>query len=179
MNKDMKRINIAMDNLSIIDPEYKYKMLDQRTAHGKGSVFSDINTVEDMEKAIRNANWVQKDHPNIADDSIGFVTTDIPNGQYGMVSIAEQSDDAVFRVVDNKNTGFVSLVLDGVDRVVAKETWLILCQENGVEIVATFHPGEPIPRATTSTKEIPVETILTKAEALEKGFKLAKVGQTN
>jgi len=94
----------------------------------------------------------------------------------GMVKVADQPEDTIFTIEDQKNTGKVSLVMKGNHRIPAEETWIILGPEQGKEVVYTFHPGEPIPRATTSTEDLPVGTELTKAQALELGFNLAKVG---
>ena len=67
--------------------------------------------------------------------------------------------------------------MQGAGRIPAKETWLIVGPaDNGEPVVFTFHPGEPVPRATTSTEDLPVGTKLTKEEAITLGFNLAKVG---
>ena len=91
----------------------------------------------------------------------------------------DQPDDAMFVIADPKNTGKVSLMIwgwcDG-NRLLTDETWVIIGPNDGEDVVYTFHPGEPVPRATTSTEELPVGTKLTKAEALALGFNLAKVG---
>jgi len=174
----LTRIDVveAILNIKEMMPEYWEKTLFQRIWNGTGSIFSAIYNIVDMEQALINANWKRAENPNVAPGCTAYVTKDIPGGQYGMVPVADQPDDTIFVIEDQKNTGKVSLVMQGAGRIHATETWLIIGEEQGKNVVFTFHPGEPVPRATTSTEELPVGTVLTKAEALAKGFNLAKVG---
>lgn len=171
-----KAVREAIYNIATMMPEYWEKTLTQRICTGTGSIFADIDNIVDMEQALVDAHWEVAENPNVATGCTAYVTTDITSGQYGMVPVANQSDDTVFVIEDQKNTGKVSLVMKGAGRFSAKETWLIVGPEQGKNVVYTFHPGEPVPRATTSTEELPVGTKLTKAEALALGFNMAKVG---
>lgn len=166
----------AINNTKELMPRYFEKTCAQRLADGTGSIFEDIHSVEDMEQALLSAEWIPAEHECVAPDCRAFKTTSIKSGLYGMVKVADQPDDTIFVIEDQKNTGKVSLVMKGNHRIPASETWIILGLEEDEEVVYTFHPGEPIPRATTSTEELPVGTELTKAQALELGFNLAKVG---
>lgn len=166
----------AINNTRELVPGYFEQTCRQRLANGTGSIFEDIHSIEEMEAAIRNANWVPAEHELVKGEDRAFKTTDIKSGLYGMVKVADQPDDTMFEIQDQKNTGRVSLVMMGNHRIPAEETWIILGPEQGKEVVYTFHPGEPTAKATTSTEELPVGTKLTKAEALAKGFNLAKVG---
>lgn len=171
-----KTVVDAVNATKAIVPGYFEKTCKQRIATGTGSVFSTINSVEEMEEAIVKADWIEAKHELVDPPCKAYKTTSITGGQYGMVKIEDQPDDTIFHIEDQKNTGMVSLVMEGNTRIPTKETWLIIGPEQGRDIVYTFHPGEPVPVATTPTEQLKVGTKLTKAEALEKGFNLAKVG---
>lgn len=148
----------------------------QRISSGTGSIYSKISTVADMRQYLIVSPWEKAENPNVAPGCTAYKTSNITSGQYGMVPVAEQPDNTIFTIEDQKGTGKVSLVMQGAGRIPAKETWLIVgLADNGEPVVFTFHPGEPVPRATTSTEELPVGTRLTKKEALALGFNLAKV----
>ena len=161
-----------------VPESYVGNMLKQRLPGGKGSIYQGGYTVETLKDALIGAAYKAKTHTEINEPCVGFVAYGIAGGEYGMVKIIDQPDDAKFVIVDDKKTGKVSLLLVGATgRIPTTETWVILGPaNNGEEVFYTFHPGEPIPPATTSTEELPVGTILSKQEALAKGFNLAKVG---
>jgi len=177
-------INIAinatqsLEGTNGVPAGYYAACLDQRLPGGKGSIYAGFTQRWQLDKALRKANYEEKAHPDIKAPCRGFVTYDIPGGEYGMIRIETQPNDATFVVVDDKNTGHVSIMLEGAaGRIKTDETWLILGPaDNGEMVLYTFYPGEPTPRATTSTEQLPVGTRLTKAEALALGFNLAKVG---
>ena len=149
----------------------------QRLSSGTGSIYKFISTVGLMRQYLICSPWEKAENPNVAPGCVAYKTTNITSGQYGMVPVADQPDNTVFVIEDQKGTGKVSLVMRGAGRIPAKETWLIVgSADNGEPVVFTFHPGEPVPRATTSTEELPVGTVLTKQEAIALGFNLAKVG---
>lgn len=176
MNKNSIIVNAALDNIIRQDSAYASRMFAQRLPGGAGSIFEGYDR-DSLEAAVRSANWVKASHPDIGRGCQGYVTNDIPGGMYGMVRVAAQSDDTLFEIADFKNTGKVSLVVKGATgRIKTDETWLIIGPNEGEDVVYTFYPGEPTPMPTTSTDELPVGTVLTKAEALAKGFNLAKVG---
>ena len=171
-----KTVRNAIYNIATMMPEYWEKTLAQRICSGTGSIFSGIDNITDMEQALVDAHWEVAENPNVAPGCTAYVTKDIAGGQYGMVPVAAQPDNTIFIIEDQKNTGKVSLVMQGAGRIPAEETWIIVGPEQDKDVVYTFHPGEPVPRATTSTEELPVGTKLTKSEALSLGFNLAKVG---
>ena len=161
-----------------VPKNYVKMMFDQRLPEtGMGSVYEGYADADELATAFWNALWVAAENENVAPNCRAFKTVGIKGGLYGMVPVADQPDDAKFVIEDYKNTGKVSLVLHtDTGRIPADETWVILGPaENGDEVVYTFHPGEPVPHATTSTEELPVGTKLTKQQALELGFNMAKV----
>ena len=56
-----------------------------------------------------------------------------------------------------------------------EDTWLIVGKEDGVDVVFTFHPGEPVRPSVVEAKDCPDGTKLTKEQALNLGFDLAKI----
>ena len=170
-----KIVRKAIDNISALMPEYWEKTLAQRICSGTGSIFESIDNIEDLEQALIDAHWERAENPNVAPGCTAYVTKDISGGLYGMVPVANQPENTIFVIEDQKGTSKVSLVMQGAGRIPAEETWIIVGPEQGNDVVYTFHPGEPVPRATTSTDALPVGTVLTKQEALALGFNLAKV----
>jgi len=178
MNKYTAIVNKCLDNIEKQDPAYAERMFAQRLPDsGAGSIYLRFNTREELEEAIRAADYEPAEHPAIAPGCKAYVTHDIL-GAYGMVLIETLPDDITLVIADPKNTGKVSLMLYGCsddNRLLTAETWVIIGPNEGEDVVYTFHPGEPVPRATTSTEELPIGTKLTKAEALARGFNLVKL----
>jgi len=156
---------------------YYANVLEQRVIgpKAKGSIFEG-QTVTSLNDAIVKANWEEAQNENVFHICTAFKTKDIPGGMYGVVMLADLPDDADLVILDQKNTGYASLCVNGGMRVPAEETWLILGPaETGEEVVWTLHPGAPTPRATTPTDMLPVGTKLTKAEAIALGFNSANI----
>ena len=175
MNNFTKIVIAALNAIERQDPAYAERMFAQRLPEGgMGSVYPDFHSREELEAALRNANYHLAEHPAIAPMCVAFVTTDL-NGEYGMELLSNLPDDVQLRIEDPKNTGKVSLVVEGGHRIATNETWVIIGPNDNEDVVYTFHPGQPVPRATTSTEALPVGTVLTKAEAIKLGFNMAKV----
>ena len=113
MNKYTEIINAALNNIEKQDAEYANRTFAQRLPGGFGSIFEGFKTREELEQAVRSANWVKATHPDIMPGCQGYVTNDIPGGHYGMIRVEKQADDALFAVEDPKNTGKVSLGKSG------------------------------------------------------------------
>jgi len=141
----------------------------------KGSIFEEM-TVRKLSKAIKTARWEEAQDEHVFPGCTAFKTRDIPGGMYGVVPLEDLPDDADLIILDQKNTGYASLCVNGGMRVPARETWIILgpC-DTGEEVVYTLHPGAPTDRAKTPTDMLPVGTKLTKEEALAKGFNTANI----
>ena len=158
MNKNTEIVVKALNAIEKQDPDYAAKMFAQRLPEsGMGSIYPFMDSREELEAALREASYESAEHPAIAPGCKAYVTNDII-GAYGMVQIANQPDDAVFVIADPKNTGKVSLMIWGWaegNRLLTNETWVIVGPNNGEDVIYTFHPGEPVPRATTSTEELP------------------------
>ena len=141
----------------------------------KGSIFENL-TAEQLEEAACSANWQEAWNENCRPWAKYYKTTDIPGGLYGVIELANLDDDAKLIVLDQKNTGYASLCVEGGMRVPAAETWLIVgSAANGDQVIFTMHPGAPTAPASTPTEMLPVGTRLTKQEAIHLGFNSANV----
>ena len=179
MNNNTAIVTAALNAIIRQDPDYAERMFAQRLPQdGAGSIYPFYASREELEEALRNASYEPAEHPAVAPGCKAYVTHDLM-GAYGMVPLADLADDTTFVIADPKNTGKVSLMIWGWaegQRMLTDETWVIVGPNEGEDVVYTFHPGQPVPRATTSTEELPVGTKLTKKEALELGFNMAKLG---
>lgn len=165
----------AIDTTKKVLGKYFENTCRQRLAGGAGSIYEGINTPEEMEAALRAAIWLETDHPTVMKGCRAFMTRSIPGGRFGLVRIANLPEDAVLTASDPKGTGMVSMTIKGHKGPAVAETWLIIGEENGYDVVFTFHPGKPVKPSMVEVKNCPDGTKLTKAEAMGLGFDLAKV----
>lgn len=156
--------------------EYFINTCRQRLAGGLGSIYEGINTPEEMEEALKAANWVEAEHPDVIPGCKAYKTTDIKGGHFGLLKIADLPEDTAIYACDPKGTGKVSMIVSGIQGPSVDETWLIIGDEEGHDVVFTFHPGEPVRPSVLEVSDCPNGTKLTKAEALSLGFDFAKVG---
>ncbi len=109
---------------------------------GLGSNYDEINSVEEMEDALRNANWTVAEQPDAMKGCTAYTTRDIKGGHFGLLKIAELPDDTMITASDPKGTGKVSMVVSDGKGPEVEDTWLIVGNEEGHDVVFTFHPGE-------------------------------------
>lgn len=171
----MNNVIIAVDNTKKFVPGYFENTCRMRLAGGVGSCYDDIETIEAMEQAIRQANWEETTHPDVAPDCKAYKTTDIKSGRFGLVRIADLSDDTVIVASDPKATGRVAMTVNGLRGEEVEETWLIIGNEDGHQVVFTFHPGEPVRPSMLTVSDCSDGKKLSKAEATRLGFDLAKI----
>ena len=168
-----------IQNVKQYSNEYWQKALKQRLpGTGAGSVYTAFKTPEELEEALLSANWeyfgedAENVIPGCPMDKI-FKTEDIPSGIYGMAKIEELPEGTKLYAKDVKNTGFVSLLLEGKPEVEAKTTWMITGVRKGVERAVTFWPGELIPVIGYDTG-ICDGDVVSREEALAAGYIHAK-----
>jgi len=164
-----QRIQAAIDNTRRLAPGYFEKCLEQRTS-GSGSSYAD-STPADLEAALVGASWEPFEHPDIMSGCTAF-KADLP-GRFGLLDPTTVADDFMVTLADPKGTGFVEAECTAGRGPKVPHTIIILGQEQGEEIVFTFHPGEPI-RPSRLASEGRVGQIITAKEALSLGFKWAK-----
>lgn len=141
----MARVVEAINTTKKILPDYWQKTLEQRTCHGRGSITNE-EKASNLELALLEAAWEPYSHPAIGEGCTGFKTYDI-KGLYGMDTIhnvrAELGGNFKLKVINPKGLKFSEVGFSSIRQPV-KYTIIILGQEQGKEVVYTFHPGEPV-----------------------------------
>ena len=156
-------------------PGYFESTCRQRLDGGAGSCYEGISSVEEMEQLVLNANWKSVEDENVSEGCKAFVTTDIPNGRFGLVEIKSLPVGTALVADDRKGTGKVSLTVSGQKGAFVPETYLIVGLEQGDEVIFTFHPGRPVRESKVQTAELPHGTVISRERALEMGFTTAKL----
>lgn len=171
-----KAVKSAIDATKEYLGSYFENTCKQRLAGGLGSNYDGINSTEEMEDALRNANWTRAEHPDVMEGCTAYTTKDIKGGHFGLLKIAELPEDATITACNPKGTGKVSMVVSGEKGPEVEDTWLIVGENEGHDVVFTFHPGEPVRPSLVEVKDCPDGKKLTKEEAIALGFDLAKIG---
>jgi hypothetical protein len=140
---------------------------------GLGSIYPQFDTKEALEEALLNAKWEEYSHPAIGGGAVGFIA-ELP-GEIGMISLDDLDNDCEVRLVDPKQTGFLSAVVDGDNYETSSFTVMIIGDNDGDLVVYTFHPGDPVERSAITGEERTV----TVSQAREIGFGLAKIELRN
>ena len=166
-------VKAALANSRRLMPEYWAKCVAQRSKAASAGSFYDL-TAEEINAALDDSLWCEMKHPSIMAGCTAYATL-IPGGHYGLVDIATLPDDAVLTCEDRKGTGMVSLTihLEKDQAPKTDETWLIVGEDNGQQVVFTFHPGEPVSPSVTKMDAVP--GTMTKQQALALGFNKAKI----
>ncbi|MBR2767082.1 hypothetical protein IKD67_03325 [Candidatus Saccharibacteria bacterium] len=173
--RDTKDVKKAIWNTEETLGDYFENTCKQRLADGVGSIYDSINSTDDMSSALFAAHWKKTEHPDVMPGCQAYVTKDIKGGHLGLLRIADLPDDAAIIASDPKGTGKVSMTVSGEKGPEVEDTWLIVGKEDGVDVVFTFHPGEPVRPSVVEVKDCPDGTKLTKEQALNLGFDLAKI----
>lgn len=168
-----ERINEAIINTVETIPGYFEKTLISRLANGTGSVTA-FENADLLEEALKTSVWKPYSHENIMESCEAFITHDIP-GEYGLIELETLPKDTLVTLRDRKNTGKVSLEISGTRGKKVDFTVIILGPEQGKEVVYTFHPGEPVKPSVTQMEPGMDGSTWTVEEALNKGFKTAKI----
>jgi len=137
-----------------------------------GSV-TDHKTVASLEAELDVVSWHPYSHPAVRPGCTAFWTPDL-RGVLGVVSIAELPVDVMLTLRDGHATGTVSAEVEGTYGATTDGTCLIVGDHNGMEVVFTFHPGEPVTPSSVPASGFAGRSV-TRDEALSLGFSLAKV----
>lgn len=161
----------AIENTKKIIPEYWNNTVAQRSAtNGAGSVYN--ASPEEIEKAIYNADWKETSHPSVMEGCRVFKANIGLKGYFGLIEVQKNQ---TYITDDRKGTGKISLTIKGQRGKQTNETYLIIGEEQGIQVVFTFHPGEPIQPSKVETKNFPHGSTMDGKTALELGFKWAKI----
>lgn len=151
MSQDINNYVIkAILNTKENSPDYFIACLKQRLADGQGST-TDFKTVEELEKALLAADWEKFEHPNIAENCLGFITKSF-GGYMGMIPLEYLSNQLICRLDDIKGIGKLSLTCYAdSDRYPVDYNVLIIGDDGFGPCMFTFHPGEPLKPSTLSS----------------------------
>lgn len=166
----------AIGNTKSALPDYWNNTLKQRLVDGAGSVLH-FEEVETLDQAILEVNdWEEYKHESIAQNCRAFKTKQLV-GELGIVKIADLPEDITIKLEDRKGTGNVSAVVNILDfkRPEEKFTILIVGEDNGLDVVFTLHPGEPIRPSSVQVGTVNLEKSYSKQEIMELGLEYAKI----
>ena len=130
------------------------------------------DSIGKLEEKIKTADWQEVVHPDVMSGCTAF-KANVP-GLLGIMPIAKLPEDADLFTIDTKKTGFIGIGCTGVQKMPVAFSYLILGMEGDLEVVYTFHPGEPVRPSEIETTDIPAGKKITKEEALSMGFELCK-----
>ena len=150
----------AIANTRKVLPEYWDNTLKARLNGGVGSTYL-------------TADWEETSHPDVMPGCRVFKTS--LGGRYGIVEISSLPADTLLVADDRKNTGRVAMTVKGIKGELVPFTYLIIGKEDGIDVVYTFHPGEPIRPSVVETATLSHGSKVSKAYAKELGFDLAKI----
>lgn len=163
------RISAAIAATRRLAPGYFEKCLAQRCG-GAGSSYT--LSPEALEQALQGAAWEPYEHPNVMKGCSAFRAPLV--GTFGLIALASVPEDARVVLADPKGTGFVEAECAGAQAETVGFSVIILGEEQGEEIVFTFHPGDPI-QPSRLPAEGRVGQVVTAKEARDLGFTWAKV----
>jgi len=171
------RIQAGIEAMKAIDSAYWQQTLKQRlAAGGAGSIVDGYDSTEELEKALKAASWTEySPSEDVADPACVYFKTQDLGGRVGVIDLGSLSDDSVVVLDDRKNTGKVSAVIEGVLGAQVSYIVAILGIENGVEVIFTFHPGEPVnPSKVQAQPGLHGKTVSV-AQAMKMGLSTAKI----
>jgi len=175
-DKNSNRIKQALDNTKEVmmgDKNYLDRQLEQRLEgpENAGSSYGGI-TKEELLQKLYDAEWEQVEHEGVMAGCTAF-KTNLP-GLSGILDIKNLPPNTEFYAIDPKGTGNVGVGAVNVTKNPVEETYIILGDEAGKEVVFTFHPGEPISPSMVKSETLPNGTKLTREKVEQYGFRMAK-----
>jgi len=157
-------VNAAIDKVIEMDPEYWAQTLQSRLVSGVGSRTL-FKVPEELEDALRNAEWSKYNNPIIIEGCVAYTTTSIP----GVMGVEEIQPLSWYTY--KEKGGKVFCIKPGKVGEAVDHTILIVGPDGDLW---TFHPGRPI-RPSESTDLSLVGTTELGQQAMERGFLYAKI----
>lgn len=135
------------------------------------------SSVARLRSRVLRATWRPYSHPQIKPPAVGFISRDMPVGNFGLIPVSHLDARVKIELVDPKGTGYVEgLVRKKVRKMRADFTVaLIGPAPNGGESLWTFFPGEPIMPSTIPAAGN-VGKLITPKAALSMGLVWVKLG---
>jgi hypothetical protein len=128
---------------------------------------------EQIENSLLNAEWTPYSHENVKAPAKAFKANIA--GYEGIVKLDTLPKDKKVFLDDRKNTGKVSVVVDGVLGNKVNHTVILVGPHEGNEVVWTFHPSDPIMPSVVEAGEGMNGKEITVEEAKNTGFEYAKL----
>lgn len=128
---------------------------------------------EEIENALLNANWVPYSHENVKPPAKAYKANIA--GYEGIIRLDTLPKDKTVVLDDRKNTGKVSVIVDGVLGKKVNHTVILIGPHEGNEVVWTFHPSDPIMPSIVDAGEGMNGKELSVQEAMKMGFEYAKL----
>jgi len=174
-----ERVKKALLATRAHDPKRYCEMFENHSepSGGHGSTYP--ATIEEIESDLLKKSWFSYEHPAVTAPCIAAVAK--LGGKLGIVPIAGLPTHTKFTLVDHKNDGYCELLLEGdTPRRHVNFTCIILGPDgpDNLEVVYTFHPGDPIVPSELhglAKGELKKGDEITLAYALERGFTYAKM----
>lgn len=180
-NNVAERITAAIANTKRLVPGYFQATCASRGGEAPcGSVILLNNkpafNVEHLLFANYLQHWVEYyDCPNLMQGCTAFEMWKPGIGRLGIVELSSLSDDAVVVLDDRKNTGKVSATIKGALGQVVDFVVCIIGQEQGEDVIFTFHPGDPVnPSQVQAEPGLHGKTV-TVSQARQMGLETAKI----
>ena len=173
-NNTASRIDAARKNIREIAPGYWEATVASRTAETAVGSFFKFPKVEEVLFEQHLQDW--EEYPECPGLLPGCAAFKLQiKGYLGVIPLESLDDAQELRVVDNKGTGVAKLLAP--KEVSPQEVDLAVCilgEEDGREVIFTFHPGDPIPPDTIKMEDLS-RTSITVAEAKSLGFVYANL----
>ena len=176
MSDIRSRIAEAAKTTRIVVPGYFEKTVAQRAGLEEiaaGSIVENV-TADQLEQILLKADWEDYSHEALMPGCSAFKAPIA--GRLGVVALSQLFDDTVVTLDDRKDTGNVSAIVEGVLGPEVDFTVIILGEEQGKEVIFTFHPGDPVRPSQIETESGMHGRQVTVKEARSMGLETAKIG---
>ncbi len=167
------RVAIAIKTLRSLLPDYAERTLTQRQPGPEscGSVLDRALTWEELAALP----WEEYIPPVGAQADCTYFRTTAIGGQLGVVNLTTLPVNSFVTLDDRKDTGKVSAVVKGVRGAHVDFVVAILGEEQGQEVLFTFHPGDPVSPSRVQAEPGLHGKSVTVSEALAMGLTTAKI----
>lgn len=175
MNNINHRIAKAIETTRRVVPGYFESTCAQRAGldeKAAGSIIENVTTAQ-LEQMLLSADWKEYFHEALMSECVAYKAC-IP-GRLGVVTLSQLSDNDIVTLDDRKDTGKVSAIVKEVLGPNVDFTVIILGQEQGEEVVFTFHPGDPVRPSQVQVEPGMHGRQVSVKEALEMGLKTGKI----
>lgn len=182
-NKTSMAVSEAFQNAALFylgDDNYKDIIINQRVDGPLNYNSAYDLSAEDIERAILEAHWEEKETINQDDTPITFYeTSDIPYGRTTVLDIRSMSDDTTFYAMDPEHTGKIDIGAAYIPKAPEEKTCIAVgmtyINSDEKPMVIAFWPGERRDPFTVDVNDKIYDGLkLTKEQVLNLGFDKAK-----